>query len=148
MGAITRDELMDVITQNNVVLLEAINKRFDEVDKRFEEVDKQFEGVNKQFAEVYRRFDENDKKFMSIDEEFVAVRTEMNYIYKDLKSDINDLRDEVRDRFNRLSTCRSHLELDDSVYAIEKVVEDHSVVIKIHTDQINELNDRVSIVGV
>ena len=61
---------------------EDINKRFEAVDKRFEDMyrymDKRFEAVDKRFEAVDKRFEAVDKRFEDINKKFTMMFTFMN----------------------------------------------------------------------
>ena len=40
-----------------------VNRRFDDVDKRFDDVNRRFDDVNKRFDDVNKRFDDVNKRF-------------------------------------------------------------------------------------
>jgi len=48
------------ITEDTKVIIDLINKQFEQVDKRFEQVDKRFEDMQKQMD---KRFEQVDKRF-------------------------------------------------------------------------------------
>ena len=50
-----------------------VNKRFDEVNRRFDDVNKRFDDVNKRFDDVNRRLDEHGTRLVRIEDGYIEI---------------------------------------------------------------------------
>ena len=50
-----------------------VNKRFDEVDRRFDDVNKRFDDVNKRFDDMNRRLDEHGTRLVRIEDGYIEI---------------------------------------------------------------------------
>ena len=50
-----------------------VNRRFDDVNKRFDDVNKRFDDVNKRFDDVNRRLDEHGTRLVRIEDGYIEI---------------------------------------------------------------------------
>jgi len=60
------------LEEGQKMIIEIMNKRFEDVNKRFEDINKRFEDVNKRFEDLNKRFEDINSRFTMLTT-FMAV---------------------------------------------------------------------------
>ena len=63
------------------LLIDLINRRFEDVNRRFEDTNKRFEDINRRFESIDKRFEDINKRFEDINKRF----EDMNRRFEDLR---------------------------------------------------------------
>jgi len=77
------------------LLIDLINRRFEDVNRRFEDTNKRFEDVNRRFEDINKRFEDINRRFESIDKRFEDINKrfeDINKRFEDMNRRFEDLR--------------------------------------------------------
>jgi len=80
---IDRTKYIDVLErlarleEGQKMIIEIMNKRFEDINKRFEDINKRFEDINRRFEDVNKRFEDLNKRFEDINSRFTMLTTFM-----------------------------------------------------------------------
>jgi chaperonin cofactor prefoldin len=92
---IDRTKYIDVLErlarleEGQKMIIEIMNKRFEDINKRFEDINKRFEDINKRFEDINRRFEDINKRFEDVNKRF---------------EDLNKRFEDINSRFTMLTT--------------------------------------------
>jgi len=80
---IDRTKYIDVLErlarleEGQKMIIEIMNKRFEDINKRFEDINRRFEDINKRFEDVNKRFEDLNRRFEDINSRFTMITTFM-----------------------------------------------------------------------
>ena len=101
------------------MLIELIDKRFNDVNKRFEDVNKRFEDINKRFESIDKRFEDMNKRFESIDKRFEELISYSDRRFEDINKRFEDLKAYSDKRFEDLKTY-SDKRFEDMMHYVDR----------------------------
>jgi predicted nucleic acid-binding Zn-ribbon protein len=70
-------ERLTRLEEGQKMIIEIMNKRFEDINKRFEDINRRFEDINKRFEDVNKRFEDLNKRFEDINSRFTMLTTFM-----------------------------------------------------------------------